>query len=188
MTVVLAVDPDTTTVGWAITRDRIIIRAGLVSVPAKGKAAQRKQAVMLAFQAEMERLRTSEIPEFQAVDRIVVEGQTHRPGSPVRAQDLIHLAQVAGFCAGALRSLYPSAELLIPTPQEWKGSIAKAIFTKRILNDFEIDATDAGLVYRGSMIRVPGTQGLRKTKATHVLDALGLARWGWRTAPLRVKS
>jgi hypothetical protein len=188
MTVVLGVDPDTTTVGWALTRDKVLVRAGLVSVPAKGKVAQRKLLVMRAFLDEMSRLRTGEIPEFQNVDRIVVEGQTYRPGSPVRAQDLIHLAQVGGFCAGALAAIYPLAELVMPTPMDWKSSVKKDIFTKRILADFDVVVTDRGICFKGSDCRVPGTQGLKPSKATHVLDAMGLARWGWRTASVRSRS
>lgn len=179
--IVLAVDPDTTTIGWALTRDRVPVRAGLVEVPARTKVAQRKLDVMRAFERELSRLRTSDIPEFTSVDRIVVEGQRHRVGSKVRPQDLINLAQVAGFCAGVLQSLYPSAELVIPEPADWKGTVKKEAFTKRILADYDLVVTAEGLCYSKSTCRVPGTQGLRKAKATHVIDALGMARWGWRT-------
>lgn len=181
--IVLAVDPDTTTIGFAILRDAVPIRAALVEVKAGGKVNDRKLRVMEAFDAEITRLQTVyELPELTRVDRIVVEGQRHRVGSKVRPQDLLNLAQVAGFCAGALLSRWPSAQLVIPEPAEWKGTIKKERFTQRILSDFGLAVTPEGLMFVGSTLRLPGTQGLRPSKATHVIDALGLAKWGYRTA------
>lgn len=186
--IVLGIDPDTKTTGIGLLNDGRPIHARLIEVPKRRAPVGERILQMIDRLDDVLSDLRIDLPEGQHVERIIVEGQRHRPGSPVRAQDLIHLAQVAGIAAGLCRVLWPGREIVMPEPSDWKGSVRKDAFTRRILRDLELEhAPNGGLRYRGGTVRVPGTPSLKKADATHVIDGLGLALWGWRTAP-RIRS
>jgi len=107
---------------------------------------------------------------------VVVEGQQfYGAKGRARPQDLINLAQTAG---AACASLAPWAkQILIPLPQQWKGSIPKKVKHKRILNKL-------GWTFHEGRVVVPAACPLDvefpPSKWTHVIDAIGLAQWGER--------
>lgn len=109
---------------------------------------------------------------------VAVEGQQfYGAKGRARPQDLINLAQVAGAACAALS---PWAErILIPLPQQWKGSIPKKVKHKRILNKL-------GWSFHEGRVVVPAACPLDvdfpPSKWTHVIDAIGLAQWGERVS------
>gem|GEM_PF-2552943 len=186
--IVLGIDPDTKTTGVGLVNAGSPIYAQLVTVPNKtAKVNVRILQMIDQMESFLSNFRVEQ-PEGASIAKIVVEGQRFRPGSPVRPQDLIHLAQVAGSIAGICRALWPGVEIVMPEPTDWKGSIKKATFTRRILKDLGLTiGADGGLVFVGSPIklRLPGTTKLSKTDSSHPIDGLGMALWGYRMMPLR---
>jgi hypothetical protein len=186
--IVLGIDPDTKTTGLGLLNDGRPIYAKLVAVAKRTeKIDQRKLSMINALTDFLTDFRIDQ-PEASQIERIVIEGQRHRPGSPVRPQDLIHLGQVAGALVGICRTLWPGVEILMPEPSDWKGSIRKDIFTRRILSNLDLELDErGGLAYKGSkpQVRVPGTPGLSKRDSSHPIDGLGLAHWGYLRLPLR---
>lgn len=97
------------------------------------------------------------------VDDLVVEGQQVYGGFTAQdPNDLLPLAQVVGGVFARVRHHNRHN----PLPRQWKGSVAKAIFTERLrsnLTDHEA-ALLSGL-------------GLPKRTEHNVLDAIGLGKW-----------
>lgn len=180
---ILGIDPDTKTVGIGVVSSEgessWASYAHLLAVKNR-KAPVRKRILELIHSTPetLKRLRM-EVTELSCLDAIVVEGQRHRPHTAARAQDLIHLAQVAGILIGTCRELWPSAQIFFPEPAEWKGTIKKAVFTKRVLENLNLThSTSTGLCFVGGNLRVPGTTKITKADSSHVIDGLGLANWG----------
>jgi hypothetical protein len=98
----------------------------------------------------------------QTHDLLVVEGQKNYPHSPVRPDDLMHLAFAAGVARGHYRT--PLLAAKIPLPQEWKGTVPKDIAHARILSRVVI------------MPQV--VEFLEGPHKSHVIDAIGLALFG----------
>lgn len=183
--IALGIDPDTTTTGFGLLRDGRAIYGGIIEVPkGKGKAAGRLLAMVDKAAKVLGELRLDN-QDFQHVDVIVIEGQVHYPRSKVRPNDLIALGRVAGALLAVTMELWPMARIELPEPRDWKGTVPKGVFTKRILKNLEL-AHDprGGLCYVPTEVglRLPGTIGMTKTNAGHCIDALGLARWGTATA------
>lgn len=186
--IVLGIDPDTTHTGVGLIKDGRAIYAKLVEVP--NRKAKVRERILRMIDAVDEFLADFRInhPEGTQIGKIVVEGQRHRTNGKARAQDMIHLAQVAGAIAGSCRSYWPGIEIEIPEPQEWKGSVKKAIFTRRVLKDLGLELSPrGGIQYTGSktVVRVPGTTKLAEKDSSHPIDGLGLAHWGYLRTPLR---
>lgn len=100
------------------------------------------------------------------VDDLVIEGQQVYGGFTAQdPNDLLPLAQVVGAVFARVRHHNRHN----PLPRQWKGSVAKAIFTERLR---------AGLTDQEAAL----LSGLRLPKRTehNVLDAIGLGKW-WLT-------
>ena len=86
------------------------------------------------------------------------------------------------MCVMAARMCCPEAEILMPSPQLWKGSVPKEIKHQRILRSLEWDFE----VVTGKRVipSVPddlvGISQIPATQWTHVIDAMGLAKWALR--------
>jgi hypothetical protein len=78
---------------------------------------------------------------------------------------------------------YPTATILCPLPTKWKGNMDKGAFTKKSLRELGLELTARGLQFADSTARLPGTISLSKRRASHVIDALALARWSWMRQP-----
>ncbi len=97
---------------------------------------------------------------------VCVEGQqfygTERSkGDP---QDLIYLAQVAGYVMGAIASSSRLAAASMPLPREWKGSVPKAVHHDRLARDYPHWVE-------------PVARDTPESKQHHVWDAVGLLEW-----------
>jgi hypothetical protein len=144
---ILAIDPGTRCVGWALWDDSGLVRCGLVRSKAK-ELGQR--AVELAAQVPRAPLAVVEKPRIYPYNK------------KLQPNDLIDLAFVAGACATA------AASATTALPVEWKGQTPKEISHRRTverLNRSSLAALKAGLA------DVP--ESLRH----NVLDAVGIARW-----------
>lgn len=170
--VVIGVDPDTFSTGIAMLsgrlRDREIdIRIERVAVAAAKHRQIRSRLVQLLDSIDdglcemINSLDQSIVP-----DLVVVEGQAFRPGDP-RPDDIVQLAVAQGMAAGVGKIV--GREVLMPLPVQWKGTVAKADHQARLLRDLGLDA---------GLDEVPGAAPLSKVQRGHVIDAIGLARWG----------
>jgi len=176
--IVLGFDPDTKTTGFAMMRDKTPLHARLLAVPNRREPIATRRLKMVEVLSDFLSDFRIENPDAMHVDRIVVEGQRIRAGGRARPQDIVHLAQMAGAIVGACRMLWPQVEILVPEPQDWKGTVRKDVFTRRILRNLMLEHQTGGLYYAGGHVRVPGTVNLKQADVTHVVDALGLALWG----------
>lgn len=100
-------------------------------------------------------------PPLMLPQTVVVESQRIRPGSRVNPQDIVMLAQAAGVAAGVARSTEYVEEIVLVQPQDWKGTVKKEVFSAHLEAFFK-----------------PSCIADHPAKS-HMLDALGLACWGW---------
>lgn len=174
---ILGIDPDTKTTGLGIVVDGRPRYGQLIAVPKRGAKWVTRRPLMVAALNEAISMLCYNTPDAEHIDIIVVEGQFIYTDGKARPNDILHLAQMAGAAMAAARAAYPTATLLVPLPVDWKGSVRKDIFTKALLQKLQLNPTSRGLEFSGSTARLPGTVKLPAKDATHVIDALGLARW-----------
>jgi histidinol phosphatase-like PHP family hydrolase len=155
---VRAFDPDTGTTGWASLG--IILRGGqwfpkflqtgsIAHGVKRSTGSARVQHMIDAIQAFV--YASTAHPDYE-----IIEGQEFYAESRVDANDLIHLAQVAG----ALRAIVGRQGqkiLSMPTPREWKGTKRKEGMHIRARQRL------------GALIK-PGTDG-------HTMDAVCMCLW-----------
>lgn len=151
----LGIDPDLHTCGWAFVNDGCKVRS-------MGTARVLKEHRGFVAGAYMgtelhDALLDARDDGLVRPAAIVVETQKVYLGTKVRPQDLVSLAFGAGAAMQAAVSVYPSVDVLLPEPGEWKGSIPKAAFTRRLRARFGLPAGKVNV---------------------HVVDACGLAWWG----------
>lgn len=95
----------------------------------------------------------------------IVEGQEKYPRDNVRPNDLIYLAQVAGIATAFIQA-HHGINPYIVRARKWKGSVPKDVHQKRIMSKVtigqECDYLDCN-----------------KTQQGHVIDAIGLAYYGF---------
>lgn len=143
----LAVDPGKKACGVAYFEDGVLVRCGLP----RGVGAYETALAVASWHGPA------------AVSDLVVEGQQVY-GGRIRADpnDLLPLAQVVG----AVFARVPHLNRANPLPRQWKGSVAKDVFTARIraaLTDPEAELL--------SSLELP------KSTEHNVLDAIGLGKW-----------
>jgi hypothetical protein len=120
----------------------------------------------------------------QGVTIVAVEGQ-QIDSRTKRKADILKLAQVAGLCVAYVADRYPAARLLVPTPTEWKGGVAKHAHQGRLYKDlgwdFEFAGSGTGRYARPT--NPPKTfDNIKAGQWKHVGDALLLARWAYHHA------
>lgn len=185
---ILGIDPDTKTTGIGIVTNGRPTHGRLVVVPKRtAKWEVRRPAMVRAINEAMAELRFK-TPDAEHIDIIVVESQFIYPPKGAekgtkRPNDILHLAQIAGAALAAAIDNYPTATVLVPLPVEWKGTTRKDAFTASLLKKLGLEPTARGLEFVSSTARLPGTTKLAPKDATHVIDALGLARWAHMRTP-----
>jgi hypothetical protein len=90
----------------------------------------------------------------------------HGPGDP---NDLVKVAFLAGGYAQVLRDR--GAGLALVKPGEWKGQVDKEIHNARVLRSLSPAETK---------VYAQCTKGVAEGKLNNIIDAIGLAKWGFR--------
>jgi Holliday junction resolvasome RuvABC endonuclease subunit len=163
MSYFLGIDPDTHHCGCAIVDShRNLHAAWVIEIPAK---LTHMEAVIDMILASREGISPTDKYSAEII-RIAVEGQKLYLGHAYKGADLLKLAQVAGGLIAVCQQALPSAEILLPLPQQWKGTVPKAIHQTRlwqsVANQIEAEAI---------------LNSLKEQHLSHVLDAIGLALW-----------
>lgn len=118
-----------------------------------------------------------EVPRFPR-PLILLEVMRYRVGENVTPQSLIDLNFVGGTVAAAALTAYPDARVIPVEPSQWKGSVKKQIHHTRLMTQ---------LAWRHEVLKSyvrpidPPVIRVGKIKPAdwkHVLDGVGLARWG----------
>jgi hypothetical protein len=174
MPVCLGIDPDSQYIAMAIGSAETVLGVCSIKVPGAGKGG---------FMAMVKALNLA-IPAFVLShdldplwpSKIIIEGQKIYAGEQAQPNDLIKLAQLAGISAGICSSLYPSKQIIIPQPREWKGSVPKRIHQARLYKKL-------GWGYKQTKtyaypINPTVGKELNRGDWKHVGDAIGLMQWG----------
>lgn len=137
-------------------------------------------------QVRMARLLASSNPGilFDGPYAIAIEGQ-QIDARKARTRDLFTLAHVTGAAIAWSVQQFPNAKILVPTPSEWKGGVAKHAMQARLYVDlgWGYALHGAGTARYAAPLNVPGPfQHIIHTQWRHVGDALLLARWAYNTS------
>jgi len=156
----VGIDPDTTHTGVCI------IDAGKIDlfiVSAKGRFAVDRLP-------EMSRNLWFAMSHHSFTYSVAAVEHMHlRPRGEKNPNAILAVQSVVGAAVCALTgSGMPTANIRLPVPQKWKGSVSKEAHQKRIL-------AEAGLT-----LLSPEFEGIPRGRATHCIDALGLALWAKR--------
>lgn len=173
--IALGIDPDVSDLAIAAWCEGGPLHAQVIHVVrrASGSQSQIKMANALA---------DTDPDEYLSrlwVGNIAIEGQ-QIDGRRARPKDLFTLAHVTGMAAAWCIEWFGMANILIPTPAEWKGAVAKHAMQARLYTDLEW-----GYALRGSGLKryaVPlhaptSFDDITPGQWKHVGDALLLARW-----------
>lgn len=136
-----------------------------------------KQAAVLDMVKAMWALPSMMPPSMRAV---AIEAQTLRrmgPKQHKRPEDIVVLGNVAGAALGMLALSVPKDRLLFPTPEEWKGSVPKAVMQARLYTDLDWGYEMVGEDYARPMRPPSAFNNISAGQWKHVGDALLLARW-----------
>lgn len=117
------------------------------------------------------------------VTTIAIEGQ-QIDGRRARPADLFTLAHVTGAALAWCTEWWGMANILIPTPREWKGSVAKHAMQARLYNElgWEYTKHGSGAGRYARPIFIPDNfKHITKGQWKHVGDALLLAKWAYNT-------
>lgn len=172
---ILAIDPDLHATGLCVWRQPDIYVA-TVKVPKEVEGFY--AALMMVDRIRHVLMR--DVTTF--IDIIVVEGQELYRGSDADTKNpksIMHLASAAGAAASQCMALAPHAQVLMPVPQRWKGSVPKQIHQARIYEKLGW----GHLIRSGYCIpsnpkcEVGNLFKFNPGDWKHVGDAVGLAQW-----------
>lgn len=150
----IGIDPDLHHAGLVLLGPTVCYYA-VARIPSKHKG---ERANVLMSEHVHEGLKDL-LARAPLVPQVIVESQAIRPGSNVNPQDIVMLAQAAGIAAGIAASLVGCENVTLVQPHEWKGSAKKEHCTDMLRQHFSA-----------------GGLGVHES---HILDAAGLAAWGW---------
>lgn len=167
MGIVLGIDPDTKTTGWAVmSADDGLLAVGVIR--ADGAISMMRHAAMAL----------PSILQKWSADLAVVESQQIYSGSKAAHDTIVTLCTVAGGLAGQVLMAQPGCSVLMPLPAAWKGQVPKPIHQARVFTKLGL-AHAVGPKYAHPLAcTARGASSLRQTDWEHVGDAVGLALWG----------
>lgn len=185
----LGLDPDSHASSWAILAlnpgggEPELLEVGVCSVAKSQKGAK----AVTGMAGELVLLRTKHAPQI-----IVVEGQQIYARSRAKPDSILQLAQVAGAAVAAMRIKFPSAQVLIPRPGEWKGDVPKRIHQARLWNRLGVEYESRGTPAAGYAVpkglSCEGAGKVKRADWKHLADAVGLAEWGLRRGLRRLRA
>ena len=162
----LAVDPGKTHAGVAFFCNRNLVSAQLITAASPFEVARHVEMWVWLLR---DKLPKGTITSSGKLNVLVTEGQQIYPG--VRAQNPNDLLPLAYVC-GAVQARIDAFDRLMPFPREWKGSVPKEVFTRRILQRLDHDA-----------LKIISGLKCPAAKKHNVIDAVGLGLWGLGVAP-----
>jgi hypothetical protein len=172
----IGIDPDCKDLALALWGDEGPISAEVVHLVGTNKTGEQSQIRMMRALVGRDR------PDFwRGVRTIAIEGQqidrrTKRPA------DLFTLAHVTGAAALWMGTHYPDARIIIPTPSEWKGGVAKHAHQGRMYLALgwgsTVVGTGPGRYARPTNVPDP-FKHISPGQWKHIGDALLLARWAY---------
>ncbi|MCP4897869.1 MAG: crossover junction endodeoxyribonuclease RuvC [bacterium] len=189
MKVSLGIDPDLHDTGLALCASDRVLAVGVVRVARKltGDAAVLRMSKALAeyIPPWMAQLQGHEGFNPAALDALVVEGQELylvKTGNP---DSILRLAQVAGAALSVAQAVGDPTTALIPRPKTWKGTVPKDIHQARMLTRYGWKYKKKGT--GKNQWCCPVSLGPHRILSTvkwpegcwkHIVDAIGLGRWG----------
>jgi hypothetical protein len=147
----LALDPGTKCVGWAVWSDRLY-RCGLVRTKEKTTGQQGWDL----------RLGLLDVVGPVGLDVLVEVPRIYPYNRKMQPNDLIDLA----FVAGAVSTVGQSVETVLPV--DWKGQTPKDVCHERLLARLSRDEL---------LVVQAGVAGVPESLQHNVLDAIGIGRW-----------
>lgn len=149
---VLGIDPGVNHCGWGIVGEEGAEDWGLCRAPEWMTVAERCNyfSESLRFSGRVD-LAVVEVPQVYSTEK-----------QKGRQSDIVNLSLIAGACLAAYRYDVES-----PSPREWKGTVDKEAFGKRILKNLDLAEEDF------ARLKLP------KKLLHNVVDGLGLALWGY---------
>lgn len=173
----LGIDPDTKNLSIATWDEDGPVAAFVVHAVGRGPKGEQSQV-------RMARLLQDTAPGimFDGAETIAIEGQ-QIDGRRARPRDLFTLAHTTGSAISWCARWFPDARIVVPTPTEWKGGVAKHAMQARLYKSlgwgYEIVGTVAPRRYAVPNTPPPSFNHITKGQWKHVGDALLLAKWGY---------
>lgn len=167
----LGIDPDTSNTSFAWWDHKGPVSA-IVAHVVRGR---KDKHVLMGTAAAISHAR----PLLSGVEVVAVESQ-QIDSRTITAKSLIHLAQVTGICIAFVAERYPNANLLVPTPSEWKKGVAKHAHQGRLYQElgWGYEIIGSGKSRYARPLRAPQAfSHITRGQWRHVGDALLLAKW-----------
>ena len=156
----LAIDPSTTKIGWAIFTDQGLRKYGTISPPKVKtpiKAVRRKDWWSRTKVAERE---ISSLIERYRPTKVIIEQpqifQSKKGQAASNSSSIIKLCIAAGVYAGSALG-DPRIEVVFTPVNQWKGTVPKHITQRRVLRRYGV--------------------ALSKTVDNNAIDAIGIGDW-----------
>ena len=179
----LGIDPDLRNTAWAVVCAGKVTHLGMVRVP---KTINGQQCALGTFMELFGQLGAPGV----YYDIILIEGQLCRQAAGAETknpQSLVDLAACAGAASGAALAGQPTLACLWVPPHVWKGTVPKEINQARTCRTLGWDyETKSGYVVpdpaQVGSIRYPEGCDVKQSDWKHLMDAIGIALWGWSIA------
>lgn len=181
----LGVDPDLHNTGLALADHERVYAVRIVTVPGKLKGERAVVEMCKQVRFAIPQLLSEHYQERNGAEVAggVVEGQQRYVGKGGTPDVLINLACVAGAAIAQLADHVGPEATHRPLPRQWKGDVPKAIHQARLCSrlgwSYEKRADYVVPHVLHAKAPVPfGVELLKDAAWKHVMDAIGLARWG----------
>lgn len=174
----MGIDPDTLRTGMAVVTGQLNETPRVIWVASADVSGSASLGARARHSSMAERI-WQHVLKAPDADLVVVEGQAHRRGDP-RPDDIVQLGVVQGIAAGvAYQNCDGAQDLYMPLPTQWKGtSRKKKQYQEHLLQTLSLDEELSG---------VPGAEDMNPVQRGHVVDAIGLAVWGFSQRAFEIK-
>lgn len=176
---VIGLDPDCKNVGLCGWRPRLDYPGWVATthVPAEWSAQQAgaevfRQCFRIFSQLDLTYHRPLIVVEAMRIRRAQSDAATKNP------QSLVDVSFCGGMAAGAALAAFPGASLIVVEPQTWKGTIKKRIHHHRLLMQLGWPFESLEQYCRPVNPTISTLSKVNKGDWKHVMDGLGLAKWG----------
>lgn len=175
----LGIDPSVSDLSIGLWGPKGPVEVMVVHIPRKRVTESEQSQVRMA--RALHKIR----PAFAIATAVAIEGQ-QVDGRGARPADLFTLAHTTGAALAWCVQNYPEAHIMVPTPTEWKGQVAKYAHQARLFKDLGWDYTlhGTGKKRYARPVSVPlDFQHVTGPQWKDAADALLLARWAYDQLP-----